>query len=199
MTRVFLGDLALFDGARILGGLGQLAGDDEVLYLAYPVLTGEGDGVFPAQLEAVVLLGVVRGGDHGPARLLQVPDREVERVGGDLTEIEHVCARLRHALYEGAFDGLAGEPHVPGHDYPGARQPQMGDEGAADVPRDVLVQAVRVYASDVVGLEYRLVEHLPLATSGLANATARANLSACWHWVQYRVMVVPADRAAARA
>src|SRR5215218_9797934 len=156
---VILGDVARFDGAGVLGGFGQLAGDDEVPDLPDAVLARECDGVLPAQLEAVVLLGVVGSRDHRSTRLFEVPDGEVQRVGRDETHIQDVRAGLGNTLYESFLEGLPGEPHVAGDDDPGAGETQVVDEGAADVPGRVLVQVVGIHAPDVVGLEYRLVDH----------------------------------------
>ena len=107
---VVFGDVGLFDGPWIFRGFRKVFLDDEVPDLTKPRVAGEGDGVFPAELEAVVVLGVVRGGQHGPAWLPEVPDGEVERVGRDEPEVEHVSPGLRDALYE----SLLAEPRPRG-------------------------------------------------------------------------------------
>src|SRR3954447_521812 len=160
MFGVVFGQVGLFDGTGILGGLRKVSLDDEVLYLAQAGVAREGDGVLAADIEAVVVLGIVRGGHHGPARLPEVPDGEVERVGRDEPEVEHVRSSLRDALYEGLLQRLAREAHVAGHDDPGAFEVEVLYEGAADVACHVLVQILRIHATDVVSLEYGLVEHL---------------------------------------
>src|SRR5215210_5360143 len=89
-----------------------------------------------------------------------MPHGEVERVGRDQPEVEDVSARVRYPLYKTLLQRLAREAHIAGHDDPGAREVQVRHEGAADVAGHALVQALGVNATDVVGLEYRLVEHL---------------------------------------
>src|SRR5918997_4287865 len=154
----------------------------DVAYLSDAVLAGEGDGILPAQLEAVVVLGVVGGGDHGATWLLEVPDREVQRVGRDEPQVQHVRASLRDAFNEGLHQSLPAQPHVAGDDDSGPRDAEVGHEGAPDVPGHVLVQAIRVHAPDVVGLEYRLVDHvslLPLGTVRLASGTIASRGPSC--------------------
>src|SRR5215211_3217716 len=130
------------------------------MYLAKPRVSREGDGFLPAELEAVVVFGVVRGCYHGPAGLLEVPYGEVERIGGDQPKVEDVSARFRDPLYKGLLQRLTRDAHVAGHDDPGAREIQVRYESAADVGGHALIQTLRINATDVVGLEYRLVEHL---------------------------------------
>src|SRR5215204_3183248 len=160
MFRIVYGDVGLLHGTRVFRGAGEIPGDDEVTDLAEPRVSREGDGFLPAEFEAVVVLGVVRGRYHGPAGLLEVPYGEVERIGRDQPKVEDVCARFRNPLYKGHLQRLAREAHVAGYDDPGAREIQIRYECAADIGGHALIQALGINATDVVGFEYRLVEHL---------------------------------------
>jgi hypothetical protein len=150
---VIFGDVALLDGAGILGRSGQFARDYEIPDLAYSRLPREGDGVLPAELEAVVVFWVVGGRDHGPARLFQVPDGEVQRVGRDEPQVQDIRAGPGHPLYKGLLERLTGEAHIATDDDRGARETEVVHEGAADVARHVLVELVGIHAPDVVGLK----------------------------------------------
>src|SRR5215204_5467387 len=152
--------VGLFDGARVLRCGRKVSPDDEVEDFAQASVAGEGDGVFAAELEAVVVFGVVRGGDHGAAGFSEVPHGEVQGVGRDELEVEHVGPSLRYAFNERLLQRLAREAHIAGHDDPGALEIQVFHEGAPDVTGYSLVQVLRINAADVVGLEYGLVEHL---------------------------------------
>src|SRR5918998_3705123 len=157
---VIYGDVRLLDGTRVIRGVGESSRDERITDLTEAGISREGDGFLPAQLEAVVVSGVVRGRDHDPAGLLQVPYGEVERVCRDQPEVEYVRAGLRDPTYESPLQSLAGEAHVAGDHDPGAREIQVRNEGAADVGGHALIQALGIDAADIVGLENRLVEHL---------------------------------------
>src|SRR5215211_6945446 len=160
MFRIVYGDVGLLHRTRVVYGVGEIPGDDEVADLAETRVSREGNGFLPAELEAVVIFGVVRGCYHGPAGLLEVPYGEVERIGRDQPEVEDISARLCNPLNKGLLQSLARDAHVAGHDDPGAREVQMRHESAAYVSCHILIQALRIDAPDVVGFEYRLVEHL---------------------------------------
>src|SRR5215208_2361398 len=159
MFRIVHGDVRLLHRTRVFRGFGEIPGDDEVADLAETRLAREGDGFFPAQLEAVVIFGVVRGCYHGPAGLLEVPYGEVERIGRDQPKVEDVCSCLGNPLYKGLLQRLARDAHVAGNDDPGAREIQVLYEGTADVSCHALIQALGIDAADVIGFEYRLVQH----------------------------------------
>src|SRR5918993_4875928 len=160
MFRIVHGDVGFLHRTRVFRGFGEIPGDDEVADLAETRVSREGDGFFPAELEAIVIFGVVRGCYHGPAGLLEVPYGEVERIGRDQPKVEDVCSRLGNPLYKGLLQDLARDAHVAGHDDPGAREVQVLYEGTADVSCHALIQALGIDAADVVGFEYRLVQHL---------------------------------------
>src|SRR5215210_3829094 len=160
MFRIVHGDVGLLHRTRMFRRFGEIARDDEVADLAETRVSREGDGFLPAELEAVVIFGVVRGCYHGPAGLLEVPYGEVERIGRDQPKVEDVSARFCDPLYKGLLQRLARDAHVAGHDDPGAREIQVFYESAADVSCHALIQALGINAADVVGLEYRLVQHL---------------------------------------
>src|SRR5215211_1279184 len=159
MFRIVYGDVGLLQGTRVFRGVGEIPGDDEVADLAEPRVSREGDGFLPAKLEAVVIFGVVRGCYHGPAGLLEVPYGEVQRIGRDQSKVEDVCSRLGNPPYKGLLQRLARDAHVAGYDDPGAREVQVRYEGTADVSCHALIQALGIDAADVVGFEYRLVQH----------------------------------------
>ena len=94
------------------------------------------------------------GGDHGPARLLEVPDGEVERVGRDHPEVQNVGPGFSNAFDKRFFERLATETHVSRDHDPRPRQPELADECATDVAGDVFIQGVWVDAPDVVGFKY---------------------------------------------
>src|SRR5215213_7326613 len=160
MFRIVYGDVGLLHGTGVFRGVGELPGDDEVTDLAEPRVSREGDGFLPAELETVVVFGVVGGRYHGPSGLLEVSYGEVERICRDQPKVEDVCSRLGNPLYKCLLQRLTRDAHVAGHDDPGAREVQVLYKGTADVFCHVLVQVLRINATDVVGLEYRLVQHL---------------------------------------
>src|SRR5919107_3157668 len=160
MFRIVYGDVGLLHRTRVFYGVGEIPGDDKVADLAEARVSREGNGFLPAELEAVVIFGVVRGCYHGPAGLLEVPYGEVERIGRDQPKVEDVCSRLGNPLYKGLLQRLARDAHVAGHDDPGAREVKVRYEGTADVSCHALIQARGINAADVVGFEYRLVQHL---------------------------------------
>src|SRR5215204_89592 len=157
---VVFGYVGLFNGTWIFRRVRKVSPDDEVKDLAQTSVAREGDSFVAAELEAVVVFGVVRGGDHGTAGFPEVPYGEVQRVGRDEPEVEHVGPSLRYPLNKRLLQRLAREAHITGHDDPGALEIQVFHEGAPDVTGYSLVQVLRINAADVVGLEYGLVEHL---------------------------------------
>src|SRR5829696_105428 len=160
MFRIVHGDVGLLHRTRVFRRVGEIPGDYEIADLAESRVSREGDGFFPAELEAVVIFWVVRGCYHGPAGLLEVPYGEVERIGRDQPKVEDVCSRLGNPLYKGLLQRLTRDAHVAGHDDPGAREVKVLYEGTADVSSHALIQALGVDTADVVGFEYRLVQHL---------------------------------------
>src|SRR5215208_1817006 len=87
MFRIVYGDVRLLNGTRVFRGAGEIPWDDEVTDLGEPGVPREGDGFLPAEFEAVVVFGVVRGRYHGPAWLLEVSYGEVERIGRDQPKV----------------------------------------------------------------------------------------------------------------
>src|ERR687897_263757 len=87
MFRIVYGDLRLLNGTRVFRGAGEIPCDDEVTDLGEPRVPREGDGFLPAEFEAVVVFGVVRGRYHGPAWLLEVSYGEVECIGRDQPKV----------------------------------------------------------------------------------------------------------------
>ena len=120
-------------------------------------------------LHARVLLRVVRGGDADAALELELPDRVVDHLGADQTEVEHVGAAVGRALDQGRGHRRRGEPRVAA-DRDAARL-EVLDVGAADRVRALLVQLVLIDAAHVVRLEGLGIEHEPDAM-GTAFAPA---------------------------
>ena len=112
---------------------------------------GDGLGLFATEFEAVVLAGVVGGGQHRPGRVAVLADREVEGVGRDQAEIDRVGPLVPDPVDQGPGQRRPGDAHVP-PDRDLVRF-EVDDEGAADLVQDLRRQLVGDDAADVVGLE----------------------------------------------
>ena len=108
-------------------------------------------------LHARVVLRVVRGGDADAAVEALVGDREVDHLGADEPDVDHVCAAVRRALDHCGGHRGRGETHIAPH---GDRaRLEMLHVRAAHAVRAVLVELRGVEAANVVGLEHLGVEH----------------------------------------
>ncbi len=126
---------------------------NHVADLPEPRLAAQRERLAAHQLDAVVLLRVVRRGDLRAAVVPVARHGEIHHVGRRHAVVDDVGALAQRALDERRRDRRRREPHVARHgDAPGV---EVGDEAAADLPRGVLVDLGRVQAAHVVGLEYR--------------------------------------------
>ncbi len=108
-------------------------------------------------LHARVVLRVVRGGDGDAAVEPELADREIDHLGADEPELEHVGACLGRA----ADDGLGHRRRRDAHVVPDGDPLRLEhlDEGAADRVGTLLVELRGVDPAHVVGLENLRVEH----------------------------------------
>ncbi len=104
----------------------------------------------PAHLDAVVLGGVVAGGEHG-ARKVEGARAVVEQVGGAEPGEHHVDALGGDPLGEGVGEVGRGGSHVVGDHHGGAFD--HAGEGRSDRSCDIDVESVRNHTSHVVCLE----------------------------------------------
>jgi hypothetical protein len=142
-------------GGAVAGGLGGRAGLDQPLDVGETALPADRRGAGAAQLDPVVLRGVVAGGEHRPGHV-EAAGGEVELVGGGEPDVDHVDAAGVESPGERAGQRRRGGAHVVAHHHTAARgQALDGGEGRADAPRDVLVELVGHETADVVGLEDR--------------------------------------------
>src|SRR5690606_23596851 len=112
-------------------------------------------GAGQAELDAVVLGRVVRGGEHRP-RGVEAARGEVQEVGRAQPHVHDVQALALDALGEGGGQLDAARPHVAPDDDPVGPAAGGGDEageGRADAVAELGVQLVRHRAPHVVGLE----------------------------------------------
>ena len=108
-------------------------------------------------LETRVLLGVVRRGHLEPAVEPQMADREIEHLGADEPDVDHVGPGGSSALDRRLRHGRRRAAHVaPDGD---AFRLELLDVGAADLARAVLVDLVRIDPPDVVGFEDLWIQH----------------------------------------
>ena len=144
--------VAALDAARVLAALEQ-ARREHRLDLAEAGLLADRARAGAAQLDAVVLRGVVARGEHR-GRRIEAPRREVAEVGGREPEVDDVGAGQGRALDERGDQRLRRRPRVAADEHPGGAGER--DEGVADAAGDGLVDLVGVDAADVVGLEDRV-------------------------------------------
>ena len=110
----------------------------------------DGGGARQAHLDAVVAGRVVGGGEHCPGGV-QLAGGKVERIAGDLADVNHAGTLPRGPLGEGGGQRGRGEPHVPAHD--DLRSLHEGSECGSESLCDRFVDIVWIDAPDVVGLE----------------------------------------------
>ena len=137
------------------------------------------DGTRPrqAELEPVVLGGVVRRREHG-AGGVEAARGEVHEVGRGQAEVDDVEALRSHAVRERSREPDAGGPHVPTDEHAVGASCRPGHEHRerlADGPGDALIELVGGDAADVVGLEDRVeVGHRALTLLAAPQATGDA-------------------------
>src|SRR5262249_21645739 len=92
-----------------------------------------------------------------PAVEAEAADREIEHLGADEPDVDHLRSRGRRALDRRARHTRRGAPHVTPDGDP--LRLELLDVRAADLPRAVLVDLVRVDSTDVVGFEDLRIQH----------------------------------------
>jgi hypothetical protein len=163
--------VALLDPAAVGSALEQSAFDRRT-YLREAGVLADGGGAGSAQLDAVVLGGVVAGGEHRRRRV-EPSRREVREVGRDEPEIDHVGARQRCAIGESGREWLGRRPHVlPDQHERGAGE---RDERVADPASDVVVELVGIQPADVVGLEDGVEALIGHSAAGYPPSTASSS------------------------
>ena len=123
-----------------------------------PPFAAERPGARPAGLDAVVVGGVVRGGEH-EAGGAEVTRGEVEHVGGDQAQVHHVEARSLEAAAERIEEGRPRESHVAPDDHLGGAGIVLAEErgeGRSEAAGQRLVEFGRDPAADVVGADDRV-------------------------------------------
>ena len=134
---------------------GNRAADQHVADLAEAGFAAERERLAAHHLDAVVLAGVVRRGDLRAAFEPLAGHREVQHVGRHHPEVHDVAALRERPLDERGGNRGRREAHVARHaDSSGA---EIGDERAADLAGDLLVDLTGIHAPHVVGLENALV------------------------------------------
>src|SRR5690606_17293309 len=103
------------------------------------------------ELHAVVVLGVVAGGDDDAAVHVLVEGGEVHFLGAADADVVHVGTAVQQPARQRFADGRAGQPDVVADDHPLRREEFR--IGAADPVSDVFVQLIGNAAAHVVGLE----------------------------------------------
>ena len=144
-------------GAAEVGRVGQHRRDVAVHQRLDPRLdiVGELIAVRPEQLDAVVLVGVVRGGDHHPEIAAHRARQHRDRRRRDRTEQQHVDADRREAGDQRVFDHVTREPGVLADDHPMAMlaAAKSNAGGLANLQRHVGGDLAVGAAPDAVGAE----------------------------------------------
>ncbi len=142
---------------------------DRRLDLGQARVLADGRGARPAQLDAVVLGGVVAGGEHRRRRV-EAARREVHEVGRDqpesTTSAPARVAPSANAAASGSDDGRMSRPTST------ERGAGERDERVPDPPGDVLVELVGVQPADVVGLEDRVESLVAHSAAGYPASPA---------------------------
>ena len=153
MVRVLVADRAPDERPLARALVGEAAGGDGLLDLLDAGVAAQRQGPAADHLDAVVLPGIVGGGDHGASVEVLGGHVEIEHVRPHHADVGDVRPLAARALDEAARDLGRGEPHVASHgDAPG-RAAQVVDEGAADAAGHLAVDLPGMDGADVVGLE----------------------------------------------
>ena len=99
----------------------------------------------------------MRGRDRDPAVELQIADREIDHLGPDEAQLEHIGSRVGRPFGDRLRHRRARDPHVvPDRDFP---RLELLDEGTPDRVGAVLVELCGVDPAHVVRLEGLRIEH----------------------------------------
>ena len=109
--------------------------------------------LFPHELHAVVVRGVVAGGDHDAAVVAAVEGRKIHALGAADADVENVRAALRQAAAERIGERLARQSNVaPDHHALGRQKFRIG---TADPVGHIVIEFRGDPAAKIVGLEAR--------------------------------------------
>ncbi len=114
---------------------------------------------------------------HDATVELKRSDRKIERVGGDHSNVDDVCARIGGAACEGLAELCSRGTHIAadGHRRSRIARTTLGFEqryeGAPDRVRDLVAQLGRINPADVVGFENRGVDSHSLRFFDRASVT----------------------------
>ena len=123
---------------------------DAGLDLGEARVLSDGTGATETQLDAVVLRGIVRRGEHGPRRV-EVAGGVIEQVGRRQAQVDDIGALGGGAFRKGGGQRHTRRAHVARHQHAiGARE---AHEGCAEGARQFVVELVGDRAADVVRLE----------------------------------------------
>ncbi len=112
----------------------------------------DGDRILPADLEAVVLGGVVGCGQHDPPTGPEPIDGEVQHRGRHHPDVHHLDALIGHATHQG-FEKRGRARARIATDHQLGRRQEAG--GRPTDPVGILrTELIRNHSTDVVGLEY---------------------------------------------
>jgi hypothetical protein len=121
-----------------------------------------------AELQPVVVLRIVAGGDHD-ARTVQGAGGEVQEVGGRQSEVHDVDVPRRGSFGQRRCEIGRGQAAVPPHE--DLRGPTPRGERGADPPHEVGVQFIGDDTANVVRLEDAGEVHRSHPTDGLQRTS----------------------------
>jgi hypothetical protein len=143
--------VALLQVAALAHGSGEVAAEHQIADVADARFQREGPGFFPADLEPVVDGRVVGCRDHDAGGITVFANREVERIGRYLSDIDDVRALIPDAVDQRGGEHRARDAHVPADDH--LIDVQERHQGASDPIGDLGIQFLGHDATYVVGLE----------------------------------------------
>ena len=123
----------------------------KIAYLAKAGIAAHGDRVFPHELHAVVVGGVVTRGDHYAAVDAKGEGGEIHLFSAHLADVHHVHAHSGEAGDKGSRQGCTTQTHVAPHDHPPGSYELR--EPPAYEARQFLVEFARHTAAHVVRFE----------------------------------------------
>ena len=111
----------LFDG--IIDHLAFRGSDDHLivqyllLQFAQSRIVTDGQGILPRNLQPVVFLWVMRGGNHHGSWESVLRGEVIDHRGGGEPHVIHVRARVGDAACEGVEHVVGGQPHIPANQH----------------------------------------------------------------------------------
>ena len=152
-------------------GIDKLATLGQPFDLEQAGVAADWPGVVAHQLHAVVILGIVAGRDHDAAIELVVEGGKVDLLGAALADVIDIDPALAQAAHHLGGHLRTGEADVvPDHHLAWL---EVGREGAADAPGDLVIELVGDAAADVVGLEAAVVLGHAIFLHGCSDQMSR--------------------------